>query len=193
MGTKFKGIKTAADHQRGELSKNILRLVGAGVVIGSAVVAPNALQLVDYFNPKGRAEKNRVWKALKYLEERGRVRFEETETATIVHLTTQGKVALTEIMVWELTITEPSRWDGKWRLVMFDFPIGQEKTRKLFRAKLEDFGFQMYQKSVFLYPHDCREEVSVLVRWCEAEDYVRFVVVEELHGMREYAKKFDLL
>src|ERR1043166_9676937 len=72
--TKFKGIKTATEYRRGELAKDILRLVAAGVVVGTAMVAaPNTLQLLDYFDPKGRRERNRIWNAIHYSERHGDV------------------------------------------------------------------------------------------------------------------------
>ena len=48
MKTRFKGIKTAAEHRRGELVRDILKLVGAGLAVSAAaVVAPNTLQLLE--------------------------------------------------------------------------------------------------------------------------------------------------
>jgi len=194
MGTKFKGIKTAREYRRGELAKDILRLVGAGVVIGgSAIIAPNTLQLIEYFDPKNRGERNRIWKTIKYLEEKNRISFEEANGKTFVLLTTSGKQRLNEEAVWDLTIDRPRKWDHKWRMVMFDLPAHHNKVRDVFRLKLEDLGFHLYQRSVFIYPFECHAEVHTIAQWYGIDEYIRYIVATEVHDMRKFAEIFDLL
>ncbi|MBI4068059.1 hypothetical protein HY413_01455 [Candidatus Kaiserbacteria bacterium] len=193
MKTKFKGIRTAAEYRRGELTKDVLRLIGAGVLVGTVVVAPNMAQLIDYFNPKGRAERKRIWNAIKYLEGKGRVSCEEREDTTFVKLTSQGRLKLDEDAIWELTLPERVRWDHKWRMVMFDVPMCHGHARNAFREKLQDFGFRLYQNSVFIYPHECHEEVIAVARWYGIDKHVRYVVATEIHDMRRFVREFDLL
>lgn len=194
MNTKFKGIKKAADYQRGELVKDVLRLVGAGIAIGGmAAAAPNTLQLIDYFDPKGRDERNRIWKAIKYLEEKNRVILREEHGHTYVFLTKEGKVRLNEDSIGELAIARPRRWDHKWRMVMFDLPARHNKVRDAFRLKLEDLGFRQYQRSVFIIPFECHEEVHTIAAWYGVDEYIRYIVATEVHDMRDFIKLFDLL
>lgn len=193
MKTKFKGIKTAAEYKRGELAKNVLRLIGAGVAIGTVVVAPNMAQVIDYFHPRGRAEKKRIWNAIHHLERRGHLRVEERAGGQYVTLSDKGRQRLSEEMIWELALHTPLRWDKKWRLVMFDIPDRQERARRSFRLKLEDLGFLMYQKSVFIYPHECQNEVLAVAKWFGVNGGVRYVVATEIYDMRRFVQEFDLL
>lgn len=192
MGTKFKGIKTAAEYRQGQLARDILKLVGAGVVVGATVIAPNTAQLIDYFDPKGRTERNRLWKCVKYLERKHRIQIEERGGEKYVFLTAAGRTKLDEDAVWDLAVNKPRAWDRKWRLVMFDFP-SHIPTRHSFRGKLEDLGFIQYQRSVFIYPYECHEEIHTIARWYGLDEYVRYVVATEVHDMRRFAKLFDLL
>lgn len=193
MKTKFRGIKTAAEYRRGELARDILRLVGVGVLVGTVVVAPNMAQVIDYFNPRGRAERKRIWEAIKYLEKRGRIAIEEHEKGDYVTLTKQGRIKFDENVVWELAITTPFRWDKKWRFVLFDVPSRYGYARNAFREKLKDLGFLMYQRSVFIYPYECHEEVFVIAKWYRIDAHVRYVVASEINDMRYFINKFDLL
>jgi len=194
MATKFKGIKTASEYRRGELTKDILRLVGAGIVVsGMAIAAPNTLQLIDYLNPKGRTERNRIWKTIKYLEQKNRIRIEERGNNLYVYLTSEGHVKLNEDAIGELMIKKPYRWDHKWRLVMFDLPAHHNKARDPFRLKLEDLGFKLYQRSVFIFPYECHEEVHTIAQWYGIDQHIRYIVATEVHDMRQFAKLFDLL
>ncbi len=192
--TKFKGIKTAAEYRRGELAKDILRLIGTGVVVGgAALMAPNTIQLIEFFDPKSPQERNRIWKTIKYLEEKNRVVFEERGQKTFVVLTHQGQLQLNEDAIWELAIERPRRWDRKWRIVMFDLPSSHEKIRQSFRLKLEDLGFKLYQRSVFIFPYECQEEVHTIAKWYGVDHCIRYIVATEIHDMRKYAQEFDLL
>ena len=193
MKTKFKGIKTAAEHRRGELVRDLLKMIGAGVIVGAAAVAaPNTLQLLQYLEPKNRSQRQKIWSAIKYLERHGDIKVHTAGDSDYVELTRQGKLRLQSDAIWELQLEAPRRWDRKWRMVMFDFPSGAVKRHE-FRAKLEDFGFQMYQRSVFIYPHECREEVFALAKWLELKEYIRYVVATEIHDMRHFVRSFDLL
>lgn len=192
MASTFKGIKTAAEYRRGQLARDILRLVGAGVVVGTSVMAPNTMQLIEYFDPKSRAERNRLWKAIKYLEDKHRIQIEDRGGEKYVMLTAGGRTKLDETTVWELAVAAPRSWDKKWRLVMFDFP-SRIRERHAFRLKLEDMGFIQYQRSVFIYPYECHEEVHTIARWYGLDEYVRYIVATEVHDMRAFAKRFGLL
>ena len=193
MKSKFKGIKTASEYRRGELSRDILRLIGAGVIVGTAIVAPNVLQVVDMFDPKGRAQRNRIWKAIKYLEECERITFVERDGERIVLLTKNGKVALDALSIDELSLQPSRMWDRKWRMVMFDIPMYKARARVPFREKLRDLGFEMYQKSVFVYPYECREEILAVAEYFDVREHVSYMLVEDMTHMREYVLKFDLL
>jgi DNA-binding transcriptional regulator PaaX len=191
--TKFTGIKTAAEYQRGEMIKDILKLIGAGVVVtGAAVAAPNTLQLLDYLDPKGRTERNKIWNAIRYLEQKGDIEVRTDEKGDdYVYITGKGQMRLNADEIWELSITKPQCWDQKWRMVLFDFPASARRRHE-FRAKLEDLGFEMYQRSVFIYPYECREEVFAVAKWLDLDDYIRYIVASEIHDMRRFAKLFDL-
>lgn len=193
MATKFKGIKTAAEYRRGEITRDILRLIGAGVVLGTAVAAPNVMQVLDMFDPKGRAQRNKIWKAIKYLESQERIRITNQDGERMLVLTKRGQVALNELSIEELSVKPPRMWDRKWRVLMFDIPMYKSRNRIPFRAKIQDLGFAMYQKSVWVYPYECREEVLLIAEHYEVREYVRYMTVEEMSNMREFVKKFDLL
>ena len=194
MAVKFKGIKTAVEYRRGELTKDILRMVAAGVIVGGmAVVAPNTLQLIEYFNPRSQRERNKIWKAIKYLEAKDRLRLEPAQGAPRVSLTEDGRMQLDEDGIWDLAIDVPRRWDHKWRLVMFDLPSRHERVRQSFRLKLKDFGFKMYQRSVFIYPYECEREVNTVAEWYRVKECIRYVVATEINDMRKFVKEFDLL
>ncbi|MHB8520893.1 MAG: hypothetical protein ACYDH9_09050 [Limisphaerales bacterium] len=55
------------------------------------------------------------------------------------------------------------RWDGLWRMVLFDVPTGQNAQRERLRRHLRDKGFGYLQNSVWITPHSLEDERQVLV------------------------------
>ena len=64
--------------------------------------------------------------------------------------------------VLDLKIERPKKWDGKIRIVAFDIPNAQRTKRNAFRRKLKELGFYSSQKSVWLHPFECKNEIKIL-------------------------------
>ncbi len=82
------------------------------------------------------------------------------------------------------------RWDKKWRIILFDIPLEMEKQRQIFRRRLKRIGCHMIQKSVFVFPYQCQEEIGF---WCEdlgLNDYVDIVVADSVGSKEIEIKKY---
>ncbi len=75
-------------------------------------------------------------------------------------------------------------WDKKWRVVIFDIPQEFHRQRIRFRQKLKNMGFYMLQKSVFIYPYSCDEELSDICKELKISDYVDHILAEKA-GFKE--------
>lgn len=53
-------------------------------------------------------------------------------------------------------------WDGRWRLVLFDVPVGQDSVRNRLRGFLHSRGFGYLQHSVWVTPHPLSKERQLL-------------------------------
>ena len=83
-----------------------------------------------------------------------------------------------------------TKWDKKWRLVIFDIPQEFHNQRNKFRQKLQTLGFYKVQKSVFAFPYPCEEE---LVGFCEQfklSDYINIIKADDLGFASSEAKRF---
>ncbi len=85
------------------------------------------------------------------------------------------------------------KWDGKWRIIMFDIPSVMEKQRKSLRYGLRLIGAYMVQKSVFVFPYPCDQEVG---DWCNElglSEYVEVITANHIGSKQVLAKEhFDL-
>lgn len=81
-------------------------------------------------------------------------------------------------------------WDKKWRLILFDIPTPMDKQRHAFRNRLKNIGAYMLQKSVFVFPYPCEEEIGYWCRDLELGDYVEIIVTEHLGSKEPYIKRY---
>lgn len=84
-------------------------------------------------------------------------------------------------------------WDKKWRVIIFDIPQEMHKERIRFRNKLKFIGCVMLQKSVFVFPYPCHEEIGDIAGYLEVQDYVDIIIAESVgFKEKEFKKIFDL-
>ena len=132
----------------------------------------------DFFN------KIRYWKRQGYIEIfiEGKDKF--------VELTPKGKRHLRNISFEKLTINRPPKWDGKWRVIIFDVPEEQKLKRDILRRKLKQMGFHQIQKSVYVYPFECTNEISLLSKRLFLGNSVLIMISEIIQGEEQIIKSF---
>lgn len=72
-------------------------------------------------------------------------------------LTSLGKKRLQR--KFPLLKLQKKKWDGWWRIVIFDINEKNKKTRDLLRDKLKTLGFGMWQRSVYITPFNVAEDM----------------------------------
>lgn len=83
----------------------------------------------------------------------------------------------------------PKRWDGKWRLIMFDIPERNSWARNLLRNKIREWNFAHIQRSIFITPFDCEKEISQVLERLELQDAVLLMTVEHAGFLHNLLKK----
>jgi DNA-binding transcriptional regulator PaaX len=185
-------VKNLRDYQRGELAQELLRLISVAEKALEKSEQLDALSVIEKFRPESRDERNRVWKAIKYLEEQNRIQLQKKGNRHYMYMTETGEMKLAEEEIWELAIRPQKKWDGVWRLVLCEVPVSLSRNRALFREKLADMGLREYQQSVYISPHDCFKEVEAIAEWCGIFDYVRFVKATEVSDSEILKKEFGV-
>lgn len=89
-------------------------------------------------------------KSLKYLQDNGYIQKN-------FKLTRKGFNKSLFVLINHLAIRIPRKWDGKWRIVIFDLPKNYAGNRDFFRRHLIDIGFIQVQKSVWAFPFPCKK------------------------------------
>lgn len=132
----------------------ILTITGGGPLLG--------WRLVQQIFGKQNAPKKKSADVFRYLLRKGFVEWRREGHDVVISLTKEGKKYAGKYQIDELALKRPKAWDGMWRLVVFDIPNASTFVRNVFRRKLKEFGFYALQKSIWVYPFDCREEIVFL-------------------------------
>jgi len=167
--------KFARDERTLEILETISKL---GVILFLGVAAPNAaghiIKLLgwipDYKN------KYATEKTLKTLKNKKFVYFWYKNGKGKLELTKEGKIYLAGLKVKKIKFPTGKNWDGSWRIVTFDIPEKLKINRRRFARALSFAGMHNLEKSVFVYPHECREQVFKIAELYEVQKYVRFIV-----------------
>ena len=82
------------------------------------------------------------------------------------------------------------KWDGYWRLVIFDIPEDQKTVREGLRSKLKSYGFYPLQKSVFVYPFSCEKEIEELAGLFDLGGNLDTLLVKSLGKKEKEVRQF---
>jgi len=88
---------------------------------------------------------------------------------------------------------QKSRWGGKWWFVIFDIPEKIKKLRDALRWKLKELGFYELQKSVFIFPYECKDEIEFIIEFFNLRKFVRYGVLESIDNELHLKKIFKLI
>jgi hypothetical protein len=162
-----------------------LALIAVGGALSLAATAPGffgELTRAAYRNKKQKYEKyNEIWRRFHYLKQKGNLEFVREENGyAIYRLSPKGKKRINKFIFDELKIKKPKKWDKKWRLVIFDIPESHKKARDALRNKLQDAGFYQCQKSAWIHPFPCFEEIEFLKKTLNIKPFVKLFLAEEM-------------
>lgn len=144
-----------------------------------------------------KAYRRRQWiklqQSLRYLKSRGYVKIISVEEEGMkVEITRVGEKLVKRIDVIALTLDKPATWDAKWRVVIFDVPNYKSKNRAAFRERIKELGFQLVQKSVWVYPHEAREVVMILRKFYDIEKYVTYLETTHSEDEDQWLRNFHM-
>jgi DNA-binding transcriptional regulator PaaX len=132
-----------------------------------------------------RANKNTVYN----LRKRGLVEVVTKDGQKFLKLTERGEL---EVLLAKARIPFKIKWDGKWRVIIFDIPEDAKLQRNQFRDLLKKNNFKKLQASVYISPFPFNREAVSYLQQTGLIKFIRMLKVEELDNDRDLRKKFNL-
>ena len=172
---------------KSKINKAILATVSIVGILSVALVAPNAVQLLatfDKFSKKTRPSS--IKRSFNILLQKGYLKI------------TNGKVCLTDKGKSFIEKTDfrnygkKEKWDKKWRMVIFDIPEKRKKVRYELRRTLNEVGFLRLQDSVWVYPYECSELISLIKADFKVGKDILYVIVDQIENDKPIKKCFGL-
>lgn len=179
----------------GQVEKKVMLLLKAGILLSLARRPDNYFKIIKSAGKEWRKIKERsLNKAIKRLYNSKLVDYRDIKDgSSVVVLTESGKNRILRYDIDKIEIKKPARWDKLWRLVIFDIPEKKKQGRMALNAKLKELGFYPMQKSVFICPYECKDEINFIVEIFNLEPYVRFLIVKDVDIELDLKKRFNLL
>ncbi|MGQ9647052.1 MAG: hypothetical protein ACUVWO_11010 [Thermodesulfobacteriota bacterium] len=139
-------LSNTKPHPRGELAKDILMAIAKGEIIPASFlmpILPKALKpLVRILSRRyGTKRDENFLKSLSYLNRNRLVSISEKDGQQVLTLSEDGRKRLLGFNLNQMGIKTPRKWDGYWRIVIFDIPERRKQGREAFRSKLKQLGF----------------------------------------------------
>lgn len=182
----------------------IIYLLGMGTLILASIFMPGLGYTVRMIE---RAKRNYDWQKsqkewkkfnpyflkfnLKRLLEQKVVEIVREKGQEIVKLTKKGHTKYLKFKLEELSLKD-KRWDGKWRIVIYDISKFKKSKTNAFRYILKYINFLPLQKSVYLTPYPCEEQITYLREYFGIGGEVLLIRADKIENEDIYKQYFGL-
>ena len=186
--TFLKKIKTT--WEKYPEAEDVLKIIAGIGVVGMCLVMPGLGKYVaKEIGNHERRRYNRMWKRW---EKSKIVEIDYSQTDPIIRITEKGLKKALQFKLKDLKLKRPLNWDKKWRVIIFDVPEWKRKSRDYFRQNLVNLGFHQLNKSVFIYPFSCFDEVEYLRQISGIGKEVTYMTVVSIESGTNLKQIFDL-
>ena len=179
----------------GSTQKKVLLLLSGGVGLSLAGSPKKYFGVIrDVADEWRKINENSLKRAIKTLYQSRFIEAREHENGSMtVVLSENGKRKALSYNMDTMTIKKSPKWDGRWRMVMFDIPDKRKREREVLRSLLKQLGFVQYQESAFIIPYKCRDEVDYVVEFYNLRPHVRLLEVNSFDDDLAFKKHFNLI
>ncbi|HYF05272.1 MAG TPA: hypothetical protein VEA59_03810 [Patescibacteria group bacterium] len=175
--------------------KYVLAALSGLAVLGVAVVAPNALQILGLRHRDAKSknrkmsplfvehQRKKVKRTLFYLRSKGYISIAPTNHEWLVKFSEKGAQYLRKVKNETLVITQQEKWDNKWWFVLADIPTkSHERAAQMLRKRLKQLGFFALQRTVWVYPYNPISEINKISNQYNIGKFVTIAEVSRLEN-----------
>ncbi|OGF74148.1 CRISPR-associated endonuclease Cas2 [Candidatus Giovannonibacteria bacterium RIFCSPHIGHO2_02_43_16] len=179
----------------GPVAQKILLLLLGGVALGLARSPRQYFYIIKNIKKDWRTiEKRKLYYSLNKLRKEKYIEIKNSrDGSAMAVLTEKGRNKALAYSIDEMMIPPMARWDKKWRIILFDIPEKHKKARNALAAVLKRMGWYQFQKSVFVHPFECENEINFVVRFFNIEPYVSLIKTEDIDRETELRAHFKSL
>ena len=182
----------------GGLTKDtLLKIAAFGAITIVVATSPYFLHQVAkrFFGEKIEKAMRARARKLREMEKKKLIEFKELGNGTVrIELAHRGKKLLRIYNLEEIAIKKPKRWDGQWRILIYDIPTRQKQASNAFREKLKQLGLFPLQRSVWVSPYECMAEIEFLTTVFEIDinNCICYFIAKNIPHEKEVRDSFNL-
>lgn len=193
--SRFKEFLDSGTHkaQVAQVTLCVLAVASLPALVFIAASMGNAVQIFKQFENSKRFNKRQIQNSFTYLRRQKIIEYVcDKDGKTIVKITKKGETKLRAFSIDLIEIKKPKKWDGKWRLVVFNIPMRFTKGREALRYHLKKLNFFQFQKSAWIYPYPCEDEIIFISDFFGVGKCVEILTVENILRDEKLKKHFKL-
>jgi len=175
-----------------DIQNVVLAVVATAGFIAMAAVAGNALQLLKYLPNEKYNLKYRMKSVVGRLVAKKYAAWVEKDGKRYLRITPTGRRAFAFEQAKVALKNQKKKWDGRWRMVVFDVPERRRQVRNRLRATMLEIGFARLQNSVWVYPYDCEDFIALLKAELRVGKDALYAIVDTIEQDRSMRKHFHL-
>jgi len=183
-------------------TKQILALFGIGATISASFLkpAPGRTDVKDTIDAVNESDV-RLWRrystgylkqSLKRLETLGLVETATVGTKKVLRISRDGKEKLLSFLMEHIHPKMKNKWDKKWRIILYDIDFKKRNEQQAIRRALKNLGFRQMQKSVYISPFPCDDEVGVIRSFFGLGNDIKYMVVDKISDDTSIRQMFGL-
>lgn len=179
---------------KGEITKDILLWAAMGAVITIAAPSPYFIvNILKAFKKENKYERKEIYNAFYRLRKEECLVMKKRRRQLYISLTEKGRKRAGWYQIDHLKIKKQKKWDGKWYVIIFDISHHFRIKREALRGLLKRLEFLQLQKSVWIHPYDCHDEINLLKDFFGlSSEELRLLVVDDIGDDRAIKAHFNL-
>jgi DNA-binding transcriptional regulator PaaX len=130
-----------------------------------------------------------VYDTIYSLKQQGLIKERLKNGKKFISLTSDGQL---ELLLRKAVMEKPLKWDGRWRIIVFDIPEDSRDKRDALRFLLKKNSYIKLQASVFISPYPLNREAVDYLKQSKLIGYIRIIRADEIDDDKDLRKKFNL-
>lgn len=174
--------------------QKVLLLLQAGLALGLTPSPRRQFWILKELSKEWKKiDRQYLYRIIREFKYERLIDWKEKEDGSIrIVLTERGKKWALRFNIDKMKIQKPVSWDGKWRIVFYDIPEKRKNIREALRNKLKELGFYELQKSVFVFPFPCKDEIDFIAEFFEARNFIHHGEISNLSNDAKLRIYFSL-
>lgn len=175
--------------------KDVLKLLAAGAILTTVVLFPGIAALgplikeVQKNREKKEWEKFNLWRLRQVIKRLERQKVVEI-TDDVVKITDKGRNKSLRFDLDNMKLKRKT--DGRWRLIIYDIANLKKPQRELFRKMLKKLNLLRLQKSIYMTPFVCDDEIEYLRQLFDIGNDVLVLKITGIENEQAYKRYFGI-